>query len=43
MKLPYLGKNQSNEELEAFMPWEPYIQQEFGMKNSDAYVNTYLA
>ena len=26
----------------SFMPWAPYIQQEFGVKNSDAYVNTYL-
>ena len=30
------------EELESLMPWAPYIQQEFGVKNSDAYVNTYL-
>ena len=42
VELPYLGKNQSHEELESFMPWAPYIQQEFGVKNSDAYVNTYL-
>ena len=26
----------------SFMPWAPYIQQEFGVKNSDAYVNTHL-
>ena len=42
VELPYLGKNQSHEELVSFMPWAPYIQQEFGVKNSDAYVNTYL-
>ena len=42
VELPYLGKNQSHEELESFMPWAPYIQQEFCVKNSDAYVNTYL-
>lgn len=42
VELPYLGKSQSHEELESFMPWAPYIQQEFCVKNSDAYVNTYL-
>ena len=42
VQLPYLGKNHSHEELEALMPWAPYIQQNFGMKNSDAYTNTYL-
>ena len=42
LRLPYLGKTHSHEELESLMPWAPYIQQEFGMKNSDAYVNTYL-
>lgn len=42
VELPYLGKSQSHEELEAFMPWAPYIQQESGVKNSDAYLNTYL-
>ena len=42
VELPYLGKNQSHEELESFMLWAPYVQQEFGVKNSDAYVNTYL-
>ena len=36
------GKKPSHEELESFMPWAPYIQQEFCVKNSDAYVNTYL-
>lgn len=36
------GKKQSHEELESFMAWAPYIQQEFGVKNSDAYVNTHL-
>jgi len=24
------------------MPWAPYIQQNFQIKNTDAYVNTYL-
>ena len=42
VQLPYLGKTQSHKELELFMPWAPYIQQEFGVKDSDAYVNTYL-
>lgn len=42
VELPYLGKNQSHEELVSFMPWAPYIQQEFDMKDSDTYVNTYL-
>ena len=42
VELPYLGKTHSHQELESLMPWIPYIQQEFGMKNSDAYVNTYL-
>ena len=42
VQLPYLGKTHSHQELESLMPWAPYIQQEFGVKNSDAYVNTYL-
>ena len=42
VELPYLGKTHSHQELESLMPWAPYIQQEFGVKNSDAYVNTYL-
>ena len=42
VRLPYLGKTHSHQELESLMPWAPYIQQEFGVKNSDAYVNTYL-
>lgn len=42
LQLPYFGKTHSHQELESLMPWAPYIQQEFGMKNSDAYVNTYL-
>lgn len=41
-QLPYLGKTHSHQELESLMPSAPYIQQEFGVKNSDAYVNTYL-
>ena len=43
VQLPYLGKSHSHEELESLMPWAPYIQQNFAMKNSDAYVNTYLS
>ena len=42
VQLPYLGKSHSHEELESLMPWAPYIQQNFAMKNSEAYVNTYL-
>ena len=42
LQLPYLGKTHSHEEPESLMPWAPYIQQEFGMKNSDAYVNPHL-
>ena len=43
VQLPYFGKSHSHEELESLMPWAPYIQQNFAMKNSDAYVNTYLS
>ncbi len=32
----------SGSELEFLMPWAPYILQEFGAENSDAYVNAYL-
>ena len=32
----------ATEEPESLMPWAPYIQQNFRMKNSDAYTNTYL-
>jgi len=42
VQLPYLGKSHSHEELESLMPWSPYIQQNFAMKNSNAYTNTYL-
>ena len=42
VQLPYLGKTHSHEELESLMPWAPYIQQNFAMKNSNAYTNTYL-
>ena len=42
VQLPYLGKTQSHEELESLMPWAPYIQQNFRIKNSDAYTNCYL-
>ena len=42
LQFPYLVKTHSHEELESLMPWAPYIQQESSMKNSDAYVNTYL-
>ena len=41
-ELPYLGKSPSHEELEAFMPWAPDIQEDCTIPNSDAYVNTYL-
>ena len=42
VQLPYLGKTHSHEELESLMPWAPYIQQNFAMKTSNAYTNTYL-
>ena len=42
VQLPYFGKSQSHEELESLMPWSPYIQQNFRMKNTDAYTNCYL-
>ncbi len=42
VQLPYFGKNHSHKELESLMPWAPYIQERFKMKNSDAYTNTYL-
>ena len=42
VQLPYLGKNHSHEELETLMPWAPDIQQNFRMKNTNAYTNTYL-
>ena len=42
VQLPYLGKSHSHEELESLMPWAPYVQKRFKMKNSDAYTNTYL-
>ena len=42
VQLPYLGKTHSHEELESLMPWSPYIQQNFAIKNSNAYTNTYL-
>ncbi len=35
-------KNHPTKNWNQFMPWAPYIQQEFCVKNSDAYVNTYL-
>ena len=41
-ELPYLGKSPSHDELEAFMPWAPDIQEDCKIPNSDAYVNTYL-
>lgn len=40
--LLYLGKSPSLEELEAFMPWAPYIREDCRIPNSDDYVNTYL-
>ena len=42
VELPHLGKSPSHEELEAFMPWAPDIQEDCKIPNSDAYVNTYL-
>lgn len=42
VELPYLGKSLSHEELEAFMPWAPGIQEDCKIPNSDAYTNTYL-
>lgn len=42
VQLPYLGKTHSRAELESLMPWVPYIQQNFKMKNSDAYEKIYL-
>lgn len=42
VQLPYLGKTQSHGELESLMPWASYIQQNFKMKNSNAYTNCYL-
>ena len=42
VKLPYPGKSLSHEELEAFMPWAPGIQEDCKIPNSDAYTNTYL-
>lgn len=42
VELPYLGKSPSHEELEAFMPWAPDVQEDCKIPNSDAYTNTYL-
>lgn len=42
VELPYLGKSLSHEELEAFMPWAPGIQEDCKIPNSNAYTNTYL-
>ena len=42
VELPYLGKNHSHEVLESLMPWAPYIQENFRIKNSEPYTNTYL-
>ena len=42
VELPYLGKSPSHEELEAFIPWAPDIQEDCKISNSDAYTNTYL-
>lgn len=42
VELPYLGKSLSHEELEAFMPRAPGIQEDCKIPNSDAYTNTYL-
>ena len=42
VELPYLGKSPSHEELEAFMPWAPDVQEDCKIPNTDAYTNTYL-
>lgn len=42
VELPYLRKNHSHEVLESLMPWAPYIQENFRIKNSESYTNTYL-
>lgn len=42
VELPYPVKSLSHEELEAFMPWTPDIQEDRKIPNSDAYTNTYL-
>ena len=41
-ELPDLGKSPSHEELEAFMPWAPDVQEDCKIPNTDAYTNTYL-
>ena len=41
-ELLYLGKSPSHEELEAFMPWAPDVQEDCKIPNTDAYTNTYL-
>lgn len=38
----YFPKGRPHEELEAFMPWAPDVQEDCKIPNSDAYVNTYL-
>ena len=42
VQLPYFGKSHSHEELESLMPWPPYIQQNFKLRNTDANTNRYL-
>ena len=42
VQLPYFGKSHSHEELESLMPWTPYIQQNFKLRNTDANTNRYL-
>ena len=42
VELPHLGKSPFHEELEAFMPWAPDIQENCKIPKSDAYVNIYL-
>lgn len=42
VELPHLGKSPFHEELEAFMPWVPDIQENCKIPKSDAYVNIYL-
>ena len=42
VQLPYFGKSHTHEELESLMPWTPYIQQNFKLRNTDANTNRYL-
>ena len=41
-KSSHTWESRPHEELEAFMPWAPDVQEDCKIPNSDAYVNTYL-